>query len=78
MSVAEYSWEFKVQAWRTDRYYVGSSQPVDRITVVASTEVEAKVEARRMLGPLNSGWYYRFWLIEAKDIRLLDQEGDAS
>ena len=78
MSVADYSWKFKAQAWRTDPYYVASSQPIKRVIVAASTEDEARDEARRMLGPLLHGWYYRFWLVKAKDIRLLAQEGAAS
>jgi hypothetical protein len=71
-----YRWRFKVQAWRTDPYYVGSSQPVRDLEIVASTENEAKDEARRILPKLRDErtWYYRFFLQDSKDVRLVALE----
>lgn len=71
---SDYSWKFKAQAWDKDPYYVASSAPIKNVTVVASTEDEARAEAERMLPPLRNGYYYRFWLIKAKDVRLLKKQ----
>ena len=66
----EYAFKFTAQAWRRDPYYVGSSQPIKKVTVVATTEKKARDEARRVLGNLNEDYYWRFWLKETRDVRL--------
>ena len=76
--MADYAFKFKAQAWRRDSYYVGSSQPVKVLTVVATTEAEAKVEARRVLGEIDRSWYWRFWLVESRDVRLAAALGGES
>lgn len=69
--MADYAFKFKAQAWRRDSYYMGSSQPVKELTVIATTEAGGKEEARRVLGSIDSAWYWRFWLVESQDVRLL-------
>lgn len=77
--MADYVFEITAQAWRTDSYYVGSSQPVHHIKVVASTEGEAQIEATRVLGELDRSWYWRFWVESAKDVRLVkDKTGSTA
>jgi hypothetical protein len=71
----EYVFKFKAQAWRTDSYYVSSSEPVQEITAIGSTKQEAINEADRALGKLNSSFYWRFWLVSSTDIRLLQDMG---
>lgn len=72
--MAEYAFKLNAQAWRRDPYYVASSQPVKVLTVIATTEEEAKVEALRVLGAIDRSWYWRFWVVWARDIRLLTEK----
>lgn len=72
--MTDYAFTIKAQAWRVDPYYVASSQPVKNLTVVASTEAEAKAEARRVLGEIDNAWYWRFWVIESRDARLVRED----
>jgi len=69
--VAEFAFRLKAQEWRSDSYYVAISQPVKRVTLSAATEEEATSDARTMLGAPRPGRYWRFWLVEATDARLV-------
>lgn len=76
--MADYAYTMRAQAWNRDSYYVASSAKVHEVAVVASSEEDARAEARRILPELNSSHYYRFWLDKVKDIRLLsDKEKEA-
>lgn len=71
MSDELYKMEITVQAWRTDPYYVGSSQPIEHVTVVAHNHAEGKKLAEEALYGLRGGYYWRFWIDSATDLRLL-------
>lgn len=77
--MAEYAFEVTAQQWREDPYYVASGAPVHKIEVIASTEEEARAEAKRDLGPAQTYWYWRTWIKRGRDIRLVAaEERDAS
>jgi predicted RNase H-like HicB family nuclease len=69
--VADYQFNLTAQAWRRDSYYVASSQPIRELQIVASTEDEARTEAHRVLGEIDSSWYWRIRVQSMKDVRLL-------
>lgn len=69
--MAEYAFKMKAQSWARDPYYVASSAPVRELTIVASTENEAREEAKRILPGLADDRYWKFWVVSTKDIRLL-------
>lgn len=70
MSDALYAWEMKAQQWRDDPYYVASSAPMQKVTVVAPTRPAAFEELWRVLGPAASGRHWKGWVLSAKDIRI--------
>ena len=69
--MSDYAFSLTAQQWRTDPYYVGSSAPVHRLTVVAATKQEAINEGARVLGEASAHRYWRFWVKSMKDVRLL-------
>lgn len=69
-----YVFKLTLQQWNTDPYYVGSSAPVHSVEVIASTEVEAKAEAVRVLGEPARDRYWRCWVTSSKDVRLVTGE----
>lgn len=69
--MADYQWKIAAQQWRDDPYYVASSAPIQKVTVVAPTKQEAINEAARILGPAADHRHWRYWVGEATDIRLL-------
>ena len=71
-SMADYAFEVTAQQWRTDPYYVASSAPVHKVEVVASTEDEARAEAKRVLGPPADHRYWRTWIKRGRDVRLIE------
>jgi len=70
-SVAEYQFTLTAQSWSKDSYYVASSWPLKSLIVIADTENAALVEAERLLGDPGDYRYWRFWVNEVKDTRLL-------
>ncbi len=67
---ADYAFKLTAQQWPDDPYFVASSAPVKKITVVAATQAEAFTEAVRVLGPSDSDRYWRFWVDSVVDVRL--------
>lgn len=70
-NMTDYAFTLTAQQWRDDPYYVASSAPVHKVTVVASTKQEAFNEAERVLGAPSSHRYWRYWVKEMKDVRLI-------
>ncbi len=69
--MADYSFDVTAQQWRQDPYYVASSAPIQKITVIASTKQGAVEEARRVLGTPDAHRYWRVWIGAARDVRLV-------
>lgn len=72
--MAEYAFEVKAQQWRDDPYYVASSAPVHKLTVVAETIAGARTEARNLLGPPSSHRVWKLWVGQGRDLRLVQAE----
>jgi hypothetical protein len=73
--MADYAFEITAQQWSRDSYYVSSSRPVIRVTVVASTQADAVTEAKRMLGDPERSRYWRIGVGKAIDVRLAGTNG---
>jgi hypothetical protein len=69
--MTDYAFTLRAQQWRDDPYYVASSAPMHTLTVVASTKQEAFNEAERVLGAPDRYRYWRYWVTETKDVRLI-------
>lgn len=74
MSETLYAWDMKAQQWRDDPYYVASSAPMERVTVVAATRKQAFAELWRVLGPASSHRHWKGWVMGCKDARLVNQD----
>lgn len=72
--MAEYVFDVTIQSWDRDPYYVASSAPVHKLEVVASTDEEARAEAKRVMGEPEHGRYWRTWIKRGRDIRLIAAE----
>jgi hypothetical protein len=75
--VSEYAFKMDAQQWRDDPYYVASSEPVQKLTVVASTKADAVTEALRVLGRPADYRVWKVWVRDAIDIRLVPQDESA-
>ena len=71
-----YAWDMKAQQWRDDPYYVASSAPIEKVTVVAATRAEAFKELWRVLGPASSHRRWKGWVLGCKDARLIQEATD--
>jgi hypothetical protein len=66
----DYAFTCEAQQWSNDSYYVASSSPVHKLTVVASTKSEAVSEVKRVVGDAERGRHWKVWVREAVDVRL--------
>lgn len=69
--MAQYVYEMGAQPWRRDPYYVASSQKKELLSLVARNDDEAFVEARNLLRPIDSAWYWKIWVISRTDLRII-------
>lgn len=75
--MSEYAFKMDAQQWRDDPYYVASSAPVQKLTVVASTKADAVTEALRVLGTPERYRHWKIWVRDATDVRLVPQDESA-
>ena len=69
--MAEYAYKIIAQPWHVDPYYVASGQRKESLEIVASSDAEAKEEALKLLPEINSAYYWRFFIQERTDLRVL-------
>ena len=66
-----YAWSMQGQSWSDDPYYVASSAPMRPVTVVAATKKDAIAKASTILGSAGDHRHWKFFRINAKDLRLM-------
>ena len=72
--MSDYEFDLKAQQWSKDTYYVGSSATTYPMTVIASTKQEATDKATAVLGTPEYDYYWRFWVLNIREVQLLTAE----
>ena len=72
--MSDYEFDLKAQQWSKDRYYVGSSDRNYPMTVIASVKQEAIDKAVAVLGAPDYDRYWRFWVLNIREVKLLAVE----